>query len=92
MNLDEGVFRCFDARCDKQGDVIDRWASLHQQSLREAALDLVCGRLTWSPHQQRAQSRGTVNGHGCHNQTDRLKPPSLRGPGMLCLLRCHHSS
>ena len=41
VNLDEGVFRCFDARCDKQGDVIDLWAALHQQSLREAALDLV---------------------------------------------------
>ena len=41
MNLDEGVFHCFDARCGKQGDVIDLWAALHQQSLRAAALDLV---------------------------------------------------
>jgi transposase len=41
VNLEENVFRCFDARCGKQGDVIDLWAVLHQQNLREAALDLV---------------------------------------------------
>jgi transposase len=41
VNLDDNVFACFDARCGKQGDVIDLWAALHQQSLREAALDLV---------------------------------------------------
>lgn len=41
VNLSANVFQCFDARCQKQGDVIDLWAALHQQSLREAALDLV---------------------------------------------------
>jgi transposase len=41
VNLDDNVFHCFEARCGKQGDVIDLWAALHQQSLREAALDLV---------------------------------------------------
>jgi DNA primase len=41
VNLDEGVFHCFDARCGKQGDVIDLWAELHHLSLRAAALDLV---------------------------------------------------
>lgn len=41
VNLTEGVFRCFDSRCGKQGDVIDLWAALKQMSLREAALDLM---------------------------------------------------
>jgi hypothetical protein len=35
------VFHCFDAACQKQGDVIDLWAALHRMSVREAALDLV---------------------------------------------------
>jgi hypothetical protein len=34
------VFICFEPRCGKQGDVIDLWA-LHQQDLRDAAIDLV---------------------------------------------------
>lgn len=41
VNLDEHVFHCFDAACGKQGDVIDLWAAVHHQSLRDAALDLV---------------------------------------------------
>jgi transposase len=41
VNLEENVFHCFDARCGKQGDVIDLWAELHQMNLRAAALDLV---------------------------------------------------
>lgn len=41
VNLSENVFCCFDARCGKQGDVIDLWAAVRQLSLREAALDLV---------------------------------------------------
>src|SRR5262245_18197880 len=41
VNLKEDVFLCFDARCGKQGDVIDLWAALHQLDLRGAALDLV---------------------------------------------------
>jgi transposase len=41
VNLKEDVFLCFDARCGKQGDVIDLWAALHQFDLRGAALDLV---------------------------------------------------
>jgi hypothetical protein len=41
VNLDEGVFHCFDRACGRQGDVIDLWAALHQQGLRAAALDLV---------------------------------------------------
>jgi transposase len=41
VNLQDNVFTCFDARCGKQGDVIDLWAALHQMSLRDAALDLV---------------------------------------------------
>jgi transposase len=40
VNLSENVFCCFDARCGKQGDVIDLWAAVRQMSLREAALDL----------------------------------------------------
>jgi hypothetical protein len=35
------VFCCFDSRCGKQGDVIERWAAIRQMSLLEAALDLV---------------------------------------------------
>jgi len=41
VNLAENVFHCFDAACQKQGDVIDLWAGLHHQSLRAAALDLI---------------------------------------------------
>ena len=41
MNLDDNVFQCFSPRCQKKGDVIDLWASLHHQDLRQAALDLV---------------------------------------------------
>jgi DNA primase len=41
VNLQENVFQCFEARCGKQGDVIDLWAAVRGLSLREAALDLV---------------------------------------------------
>jgi DNA primase len=41
VNLKDNVFHCFDARCGKQGDVIDLWAAWHQLDLRAAALDLV---------------------------------------------------
>jgi CHC2 zinc finger len=41
VNLDANAFHCFDANCQKKGDVIDLWAALHQQDLRQAALDLV---------------------------------------------------
>ncbi|HKB42354.1 MAG TPA: CHC2 zinc finger domain-containing protein [Gemmataceae bacterium] len=41
VNLQDNVFTCFEARCGKQGDVIDLWAALHQVDLRAAALDLV---------------------------------------------------
>jgi transposase len=41
VNLDDNVFHCFDARCGKQGDVIDLWAALHHLELRAAAIDLV---------------------------------------------------
>ena len=41
MNLDDNVFQCFSPRCQKKGDVIDLWAALHHQDLRQAVLDLV---------------------------------------------------
>ncbi len=41
VHLDNNVFQCFDAKCGKQGDVIDLWASVRSLSLRDAALDLV---------------------------------------------------
>ena len=41
VNLDDNVFQCFSPRCQKKGDVIDLWAALHHQDLRQAALDLV---------------------------------------------------
>jgi transposase len=41
VNLVDNVFCCFDARCGKQGDVIDLWAALHHMNLREAAIDLI---------------------------------------------------
>ena len=41
VNLEEGVFCCFDSRCGKQGDVLDLWAALKQMSVREAAEDLL---------------------------------------------------
>jgi transposase len=41
VNLDENVFCCFDAKCEKKGDVIDLWAAVHQMDLRRAAEDLI---------------------------------------------------
>ncbi len=41
VNLDDNAFHCFDARCGKQGDIIDLWAELHRLSLRAAAVELV---------------------------------------------------
>jgi transposase len=41
VNLETNVFQCFSASCQKKGDVIDLWAALHHQDLRQAALDLV---------------------------------------------------
>jgi transposase len=41
VNLDDNVFQCFGASCQKKGDVIDLWAALHHQDLRQAALELV---------------------------------------------------
>jgi DNA primase len=39
--VSENVFHCFEASCQKKGDVIDFWAAMHSMSLRDAALDLV---------------------------------------------------
>jgi transposase len=41
VNLKDNVFTCFDARCGKQGDVIDLWAAVRQMDLRDAAIDLI---------------------------------------------------
>ncbi len=41
VNVEKNVFHCFDAQCQKKGDVIDLWAELHHLELRQAALDLV---------------------------------------------------
>ena len=41
VQLEQGVFTCFDDACRKQGDVIDLWAAVNGMSLRDAALDLV---------------------------------------------------
>jgi transposase len=41
VNLAQDVFHCFEASCQKKGDVIDLWAALHQMDLRAAAVDLV---------------------------------------------------
>jgi transposase len=41
VNLAQNVFHCFEASCQKKGDVIDLWAALHGISLRDAAFDLV---------------------------------------------------
>jgi CHC2 zinc finger len=41
VNLDEHVFHCFDAKCQKKGDVIDLWAAVHKMDLRRAAEDLI---------------------------------------------------
>ncbi len=40
VNVRGNVFHCFEASCQKKGDVIDFWAALHNMSLRDAALDL----------------------------------------------------
>jgi len=59
VNLDEGVFCCFDSRCGKRGDVIELWAALRQMSPREAAVDLV---RTFDLEPARA--KGTEKRHG----------------------------
>ncbi len=59
VNLDDNVFCCFDARCGKQGGVIDLWAALHQTDVRAAALDLV-NTFGLEP----APPRGTEKRHG----------------------------
>lgn len=41
VTLENQAFHCFAAECGAKGDVIDLWAGVHRQSLREAALDLV---------------------------------------------------
>jgi transposase len=41
VNLETNVFQCFGVHCLQKGDVIDLWAALHHQDLRQAALDLV---------------------------------------------------
>jgi len=59
VNLDEGVFCCFDKRCGKKGDVIDLWASVNAMSLREAAIDLAN-----TYHLEPAPKKGTEKRHG----------------------------
>jgi DNA primase len=59
VNLDEGVFSCFDARCAQHGDVIDLWASVNGMSLRQAAVDLV-----QTFHLEPAPRKGTEKRHG----------------------------
>jgi transposase len=41
VHLSNNVYQCFDAKCGRQGDVIDLWASVNRMSLRDAALDLM---------------------------------------------------
>ena len=41
VQLDDGVFQCFDKSCGQKGDVIDLWAAVRGLTLRAAALDLV---------------------------------------------------
>ena len=41
VNVETDVFRCFDAQCAAQGDVIDLWSRVKGLPLRDAALDLV---------------------------------------------------
>ena len=40
VNLEQEVFQCFDKSCGAKGDVIDLWAAVHKQSVREAAENL----------------------------------------------------
>ena len=39
-HLGKHIFQCFQADCRAQGNVLDLWATVHKQSLYEAALDL----------------------------------------------------
>src|SRR5262249_10412910 len=41
VHVAENVFQCFAAECGRRGDVIDLWASVNGQSVRDAALELV---------------------------------------------------
>jgi transposase len=40
VNLDKNVFKCFRPSCKTQGNVLDFWAAVHQQTLHQAALHL----------------------------------------------------
>jgi DNA primase len=40
VHLGKGAFRCFQADCAVQGNVLDLWAPVRRLSLYEAALDL----------------------------------------------------
>jgi transposase len=40
VSVGKNVFRCFNATCGAQGNVLDLWAAIHKLPLYEAALDL----------------------------------------------------
>ena len=59
VNLDEGLFCCFDACCAQKGDVIDLWACVNGMSLRQAAIDLVqTFNLQPAPHKDTEKRHG----------------------------------
>jgi transposase len=40
VHVGKNVFRCFNATCEAQGNVLDLWAAIHKLSLYQAAVDL----------------------------------------------------
>jgi len=40
VHVGKNIFRCFNANCGAQGNVLDLWAAIHKLPLYEAALDL----------------------------------------------------
>jgi len=59
VNLGKNVFRCLNATCAKQGNVLDLWAALHHLPLREAAIDLAeTFQLELAPAASRGRRKG----------------------------------
>lgn len=40
VNLQRNIFQCFNRKCSAAGNTLDLWATLHNQSIHQAAMDL----------------------------------------------------
>lgn len=59
VHLGKNIFRCLNAACAKQGNVLDFWVALRQLPLREAAIDLAqTFHLEFAPPSDFAKTKG----------------------------------